>query len=300
MLSLLKLRTYVYGGFDAGGDWAMEFGAHNGVKFYAVTSGECWLSVDGLDEPSHVIAGDCLLLPTGRPFRVASDLTIATSELSDLNPIPDSDVVSLNGGGDFFSVGGYFTLSGDHSSMLLSLLPSIIHIREENDRTILRWYLDRLRHELRVPQPGGTLAAQQLGSLMLIQALRQHLAQNPAGGIGWLYALADKPISKAIQAIHVDPAQRWTLQSLGAHVGMSRTVFALRFKEKVGVSVMDYLTRWRMLLAEGRLEAGNDSLADISQSLGYESESSFCTAFKRTIGVSPRQYARKVRSFQQK
>ena len=273
----------------------MKFGAHAGVKFYAIISGQCWLSVEDVDRPVQLIAGDCLLLPRGRPFRVASDLSVPPADFNALASQADDEVMSLNGESGFFSIGGYFTLTGDNASMLLDLLPPIVHIREEHGKAVLRWCLENLRLELRNPQPGSSLVAQQLASLMLVHALRLHLSQNPTGGAGWLFALSDKQMSKAIRAMHADPSHRWTLQSLASHVGMSRTAFALTFKDKVGVSVMDYLTRWRMLLAKERLEKGDDSLVLIAQTLGYESESSFCTAFKRVVGVSPRKYSRGAR-----
>jgi AraC-like DNA-binding protein len=71
---------------------------------------------------------------------------------------------------------------------------------------------------------------------------------------------------------------------------MSRSTFALRFKETVGASPMEYLTRWRMLLAGDRLLTGSDPISTIALSLGYESESAFSTAFKRVMGRSPRHY----------
>jgi AraC-like DNA-binding protein len=92
--------------------------------------------------------------------------------------------------------------------------------------------------------------------------------------------------------MHDEPARGWTLQELAQHVGMSRSTFALKFKETVGEPPMEYLTRWRMLLAGDRLENSSDPVSVIALSLGYESESAFSTAFKRVMGCSPRQYAR--------
>jgi AraC-like DNA-binding protein len=99
-------------------------------------------------------------------------------------------------------------------------------------------------------------------------------------------------MSAAIHAIHNDPAHRWTLQRLAELAGMSRSTFALKFKQTVGASPMEYLTRWRMLLAADRLANSADSLTTIAQSSGYESESAFSTAFKRLMGCSPRQHTR--------
>ena len=172
------------------------------------------------------------------------------------------------------------------------MLPPIVHIRKESDKAAMRWSLERMMQELREPQPGGFLVAQHLAHMMLVQALRLHLAEGSRGGVGWLFALADKQMGAAINAMHDDPAHRWTLQELAERAGMSRSTFALKFKETVGASPMEYLTRWRMLLAGDRLANSSDPISVIALSLGYESESAFSTAFKRVMGCSPRQYSR--------
>ena len=92
--------------------------------------------------------------------------------------------------------------------------------------------------------------------------------------------------------IHADPAFPWTVQELAARAGMSRSIFAERFHERVGETPIAYLTRWRMTLAGEKLIQGRDSLVQIAESLGYESEHAFSTAFKRVMGSSPRRYGR--------
>ena len=146
--------------------------------------------------------------------------------------------------------------------------------------------------ELREQRPGASLVAQQLAYMMLVQALRLHLAEGLRGGVGWLFALADKQMNAAITSMHDDPAHRWTLQKLAERAGMSRSIFAVKFKKTVGASPMEYLTRWRMLLAGDRLKNSGDPISVIALSLGYESESAFSKAFKRVMGCSPRQYGR--------
>jgi AraC-like DNA-binding protein len=150
-----------------------------------------------------------------------------------------------------------------------------------------------MREEVRDPQPGGSLIAQQLAYVMLVQALRLHLADGATKGVGWLFALADKSMSTAITCMHDDPGHPWTLQELAERVGMSRSIFALRFKEKVGATPMEYLTRWRMLLAGDRLKNSTDSISSIAASLGYESESAFGKAFRRVMGCTPGQHSRR-------
>ena len=296
VLSLLKPRSHLSAGFDAGGDWSIQFPRNGGIKCYAVVSGGCWLAVEGVPDAVRLSAGECFLLPAGRPFRLASDLALAPVDAQTVfSPVRHGGVVTHNGGGDFFLVGSRFVLEGSHAGMLMAMLPPIVHIRTEADRAALRWSVERMMQELRERQPGGYLVAQHLAHMMLVQALRLHMAEGLKGGVGWLFALADRQMGAAIGAIHEDPAHRWTLQELAEHAGMSRSSFAQRFRETVGTPAMDYLTRWRMLLASDRLETSADPISVIAPSLGYESESAFSTAFKRIMGCSPRQYGRASR-----
>ena len=294
VLSLLKPRSYVSAGFDAGGDWSIQFREqHEFIKCYAVVSGQCWLSVDAVPDAIRLKTGDCFVLPSGRSFRLASDLTLTPTDAGPIFfPARFGGVVSYNGGGDLFLVGSRFGVSGSHARMLLGMLPPVVHIYKESDRAAMRWLVERMMHELRERQPGSFLVAQHLAHMMLVQALRLHQVEEVSEKVGWLFALADKQLAAAINAMHEDPAHRWTLGELAERAGMSRSIFALKFKRKVGASPMDYLMRWRMLLAADKLTNSGDPISIIALSLSYESESAFSTAFKRVMGRSPRQYGR--------
>lgn len=293
VLALLKPQSLVSGGFMVPDDIAIYFPKHQGIKCYAMLAGQCWLVVEGVSDPVLLDAGDCFLLPRGMPFRLTTDLslepvhyTLAWDRLIKPNDFPEIPE------GARYIAGGFFGFTGGHAEMLLHSLPPIVHIRREPDKAAMRWWLERLREELRDPQPGGSLIAQQLAYMMLIQALRLHLADATTVGRGWLSALSDKHMSIAIISMHNAPGYPWTLQSLAERIGMSRSVFALRFREIVGSTPMEYLTRWRMLLAADRLKKSSDGLSAIARSLGYESESAFGKAFRRVMGCSPRQYTR--------
>ena len=293
VLSLLKPQSYSAGGFPVDGDLAIQFPKHQGIKCYAVVSGQCWLSLEGILEPVLLTAGNCFLLPHGRPFSLSTNLSLTPVDYRMLlEALKNRDAAEPREGREHYIVGGHFALSGSHADILLNSLPPIVHIRKESDKAAMRWSLERMREELRNPQPGGSLIAQQLAYVMLIQALRLHLADAASGGVGWLFALADKQMSAAITCMHDDPGHPWTLQKLAGRVGMSRSIFALKFKQTVGATPMEYLTRWRMLLAGDRLKNSDDSISAIALSLGYESESAFGKAFRRVMGASPRQYSR--------
>ena len=123
VLSLLRPRSYTCGGFDVGGAFSVQFPRYEGIKCYAVISGQRWLSVEGVPEAVHLTAGDCFLLPRGLPFRLASDLAMPAIDAPAIYSTPrkNGDIVSINGGGDCFSVGGHFLLGGQHAGILLNL-----------------------------------------------------------------------------------------------------------------------------------------------------------------------------------
>ena len=294
ILAILRPEGYLTAGVDAGGDWAIRFGNQSGtIKCHAVTAGTCWLAVDGMDEPVRLTAGDCIILPSGRPFTLASDLALQAVEARDvLAHSRPGDVILHNGGGDFAFAGTRFEVDGRKAGALLGTLPPLIHLHKAEDCDAMRWCIAQMMSEMRDGRPGGTLAARHLAHLMLLQAFRLHLSRQAGGRVGLLYALTDPHLGKAITSMHDDPAHRWTLAELASRAGLSRSIFAQRFRERVGEAPISYLARWRMMLATDRLTAGRESLGTIATALGYKSENAFNTAFRRVIGCSPRRYAR--------
>ena len=290
VLSLLAIRGYRAGGFEMARDVSIRFDAHQGIKCYAVTTGAAWLALDGNENPVELHAGDCFILPHGRPFRMATDLALPSQDFHTL--IADrgaSGLATIHGGGGPQVLGSFFAFEGPGADMLLTMLPSIVHLRSKEDRDTLRANFARMRQELIEDRPGSALIVQQLATVTLIQALRLHL--DASGGVGWLFALADGQVAMALRAIHADPARRWTVSALAGEAGMSRSSFAARFRALVGDGPIEYLTRWRMLLA-GRDLARGEAVGTVSRTFDYESESAFSTAFKRVMGHQPRRHGR--------
>jgi AraC-like DNA-binding protein len=291
VLSLLKPRGYLSGGIDAGGDWSIQFEQDAYFRCFAIISGRCWLCVDGEEDPVCLQQGEFVVLPHGRAFRLASDLALAPVDIMTVISAPlNGNVLCWKGGGACLALSALFTFAGNDVDLLVDVLPPLVHIRKDADRATMQWYLERMMKVIREPQPGGVLLGEHLAQMMLIEVLALHMGEPATGTLGWLRALADKPISAAITAMHENPGYRWTLQTLAKHVGMSRSAFALRFKQKVGTSAMDYLTRWRMRRAGHMLAHSSEPISSIALSLGYASESAFGFAFKREMGCSPRQY----------
>ena len=289
-LSLLKLKTYMSGGFvlDPGSSYAIP--AYQGLKCYIPLSGLCWLSVEGSSEPVQIKAGDCVILPRGLPFHLDAEKVRSSVDVRRLEIRRPDDEVLYRSSGACSLMGGHFLFAGGPSEILLKSLPLVVHISKDSDKAAIRCSLESIINELRDPQPGGSLIAQQLAHMMLIQALRLHLRDEAVKGTGWLFALADAQMRIAISCIHNAPAHSWTIEELANRAGMSRTAFAQTFKKKVGETSMHYLTRWRMSLAAARLKSSDEPVSTISLAVGYETESAFGKAFRKAWGCSPREH----------
>ncbi|WP_067509501.1 AraC family transcriptional regulator [Actinoplanes sp. TFC3] len=296
VLALLKPRSYITAGFDAGGDWALELDDLTGrIKCYAVVKGSCWLTIDG-NAPVPIPEGACFVLPTGRTAVIGSAAHVEPVRSSVvLDPDRSGQVVTHNGGGEVYLVGSRFEARSPHLELLLHDLPPLMVVKTSDDRVRLRWSIELMMEEFREPRPGSALIAQQLAHMMLVQALRLYLAAPARDDVGWFAALADPQVHAALAAMHADPAHPWTVRELATTTGMSRTTFAERFRARAGETPIAYLARWRMMLAAERLQHSDDTIARIAGSLGYESEHAFSTAFKRIMGTPPRRYAASVR-----
>ena len=289
VLSLLKLKTYTSGGFvlDPGSSYAIP--AYQGLKCYIPLSGLCWLSVQGSSEPVSIQAGDCVILPRGLPFYLSAEKVRSSLDVRRLEIRRSDDEVLYQETGACSIMGGHFLFAGSSAEVIfLKLLPLVVHISKSSDKAAIRWSLQSIIDELRDPQPGGSLIAQQLAHMMLVQALRLHLRDDAAKGAGWLFALADPKMCIAITCMHDDPAHPWTIEELAKRAGMSRTVFAETFRNKVGETSMQYLTRWRMSLAAARLRSSDEPVSTIALAVGYETVSAFGKTFRRVWGCSPR------------
>ena len=289
VVSLLELKTLHCGGFSLGPNGGVCVPASSGVKFYAVISGECWLHTEWDRSSCKLEVNHCFLFPQNKGF------TLSTSQLhrrSDITLFSERDcgkVTSYGGGGTALVIGAHLGFSGVSSDLLLQGLPPLIHFAPMPERSRLLWLLDSLSEEFRAAETGATLATQHLAQLIFIQAMRTYMATESSDMSGWMRALTDKKIAKALSSMYERPEHKWTVAELGRLVGMSRAAFARRFNELTGESPLDHMTRWRMAVASQRLNDAQVTVAEIALSLGYVSASAFSKTFRRTTGVSPRE-----------
>jgi AraC-like DNA-binding protein len=163
-----------------------------------------------------------------------------------------------------------------------------------NDAGINLTY-DLIRAALREserPRAGGETILSKLSELMFLQAIRQHIDGIPAEATGWLSGLRDRHVGMALSLMHSRPSERWTIDSLAREVGLSRSAFAERFSQLMGVPPMQYLGNWRLQRAAQLLERNGISIAQAARDVGYESEAAFNRAFKKQVGIPPGSWRR--------
>ncbi|WP_299208352.1 AraC family transcriptional regulator [uncultured Tateyamaria sp.] len=298
ILSILKPQSHLAGLIDLGHPSAVAFPDQAGaLKCNTMLAGQCWVAVEGSDTPVLVEKGDFFVLPSGRPFSISTDPSCVPEPLERLFSMPLSEQPAVvNGGGHAAIASCRFIVSQVQPAHFVLMLPPIIVIPAEQAAAAqLQYLVERILDEIAAARPGGLLIAQHLSYVLLVQTLRhQHVAKD--GGLGWLAALVDAQLSLALAAIHADIGRRWTLTALAEHAGMSRSVFARRFHDVVGETPMDYLTNLRMAKASDQLKTSRDTIAEVAERVGYQSENAFNTAFKRVVGSPPRQFANQFQS----
>ncbi len=293
ILHLLKLTGSLYSRADLTAPWGIDLPAFEGcMMFHIVTCGHCWLEVPG-EEARLLQRGSLALVPHGSGHRICSKPKERAVPLFDIPVEQVSDryeIMCFGGGGELTQLTcGVVRFDHVAGQQLLALLPRVLKLdgwADEEDS----WMQSTLRliaHEARELRPGGEMVITHLADILIIQAIRSWIYSAPEEEQGWLAALRDRQIGKALVAIHREPEKNWTVASLAREVGMSRSGFSARFTHMVGRSAMRYLTHWRMHLARAQLEETSDGLSILANRFGYQSEAAFSKAFKREFGVPP-------------
>jgi AraC-like DNA-binding protein len=277
----------------AAAPWGLTLHPMRGyLWFHVVTSGAAWLETDGADT-TQLRPGDFALVPHGAGHRLRSDPEAPAPNILDLERELVSDRYEIlrhgEGGAPTLLVCGAVRFDHPAARNVVEILPATIRI-EASRSPQTEWMQSTLRlmaAEALELRPGGEAVITRLGDILVIQAIRSWLETDPAAQTGWLGALQDRQIGRAISLIHRDPARVWTVESLARELAMSRSAFAARFTELVDEPAMQYVTRWRMHLALTALQEEGATVGELARRLGYRSEAAFARAFKRVVGVPP-------------
>ena len=265
------------------------------AHFGMVSRGNCWLSVGAMPDPLPLTGGDCFLLAPGSTYTLRDSPRTPVRSFCEVAPRNQTNVIHYGGGGAPTTlVSGWFRFGQMSVKPLKRLLPDLILIKADQAQTLaLHATLQLLASEMSEPAPGAEVMVNRLADILFIQCVRAHIASGSEScKTGWLRAIFDPKIGASLKAMHEKVENPWTVEALAAAAGMSRSAFALRFKELLGETPLEYLTNWRMYKATGILQDGDKKLFEVAKSVGYDSDAAFSKAFKRVLGVAPREFRR--------
>jgi AraC-like DNA-binding protein len=265
-------------------------GARRLVIFHIVVEGACLVNRPG-EEPLRLTAGDAVMMSQGDPHVLADDPDRDSVSLLDLLPLPpwaEAPYLVHGGGGRLTRVLCGFLHCGEAQlSPFLASLPPVIRVGGEEGMAPSLLPVQRLLvEEARNESPGYSCVLSRLTETFFVEVLRRRVA-DVEGGPRALAALRDPLVGAALGRLHADPLRDWRVAELAAEVGSSRSRLAGRFTALMGCAPMQYLRRWRLLLAARQLREGGLSIAQAGAAAGYESDAAFNRAFKRTFGAPP-------------
>ena len=293
VILLLRPRTVVSKPISGAGRWGVRYSDFGQPSFCAVLEGSCRLAVDG-HRALTLEAGDFLLLPATPGFTLSSFEPATPAHIDPKAAATSTGEVrhgTRGGRPDVRLLGGYFVFDSPDASLLVSLLPGVVHLRGAERLSLLVGLVGEEARERRV---GRDLALTRLVELLLLEALRSTSGEDAPPGL--LRGLADPRLAPAIREMHRHIARPWTVAQLARTAALSRSAFFERFSRTLGRSPMDYLLAWRMAVAKDLLHRQDLGLEEVAERVGYGSASTFSTAFSRQVGQPPSRYARQRRS----
>ena len=277
--------------------WAVHTGALPCAVFHAVLEGGCTLQRDGEVRSVTLSPGELVVVTRGDAHTVSDGSGAPAASIRALPSRVEGGLAVVSHGGDGALsrvLCGRFDLGHAAAQTLGELLPPLIVIRRQHARVVewLETTLELIAYELDHRRPGSDEILSRLTDILFVQIVRTYALSLSPGEGGWLGAIHDPQITRALALIHGRPEERWTAASLARQVGMSRSSFYARFTELVHEPPSRYLTSWRMRRAAELLRDPALSTAALAEQVGYGSEDAFSRAFRRTLGVTPSEYRR--------
>jgi AraC-like DNA-binding protein len=284
--------------FELGHPWSLALPARPYALFHYLCRGSATLVLEQ-GRKLDMTKGDFVVVTRGEPHLIYSDRKTKPLRILDLDRSP-GHLSSVRHGGSAQPLSkmicGNFTVSRPSSGSVLELLPPVLLLKPTADRDWLGLILERMASESAIERPGQRVALSRLTEVLFVEVLRSWIKSLRPGEGGWLGAMADPHIGKALQLIHERTDRPWTLHDLGHRVGLGRSAFSARFTKLVGQSMHRYLIARRMAKAAFLLESSDEGIARIATRVGYETAAAFSKLFHRHHGVSPGRYRAARRS----
>lgn len=291
MLRGLRLEGVEYGRFQMKAPWGLSFPAQDAARFHFVAGQGCWLRTPS-EEWVRIEPGDAVLLPRGSAHALASAPdadTIVFCQCSFQQVCEKVFETSGGGAGDetlIFS--GSMTFNVDRLHPLLRMMPDSMQVFElaANEPSIPD-LLKIMTNEVALDRVGAGGILARLADVVAASLIRSWVERGCGDATGWIAAARDPDIGRVLAAIHLNPSESWTIESLAKIMRGSRSAFAERFSRVVGETPARYVAQVRMHHARQWLTRDKARIGVVAQRLGYDSEASFSRAFKRVMGVPP-------------
>lgn len=295
VVTTTRRGTAVYSRNRFHAPWGIHVSGGRVASIHVVTAGACWLIPDDGD-PVHLARGDVVLVLSasghalvdtpGSPVRPLTELIGGP-----LEQMPPTRLV-IDGPGPVTGLlcGGYLLDPGPRHP-LTAALPDVVHLAGGHSRVAgLAAAVHLLSDEVDRVDPGAPAVISSLVELLFVYVLRAWFAEQSNASDGWIRALHDPIVGKALTLIHSGPGRPWSVASLARAVDTPKARFSRRFTTLTGQSPMAYVTSWRMTVAARMLRDEPQPLRDIAGRVGYDSEFAFARAFKRAVGHPPGRY----------
>jgi AraC-like DNA-binding protein len=326
LLRVVRLRGALFFHVEAADPWVVENphsselvaaimpGVDHLMEFHGVASGSCWASIVG-EEAIRLDEGDVVLFPHGDHHVMSSAPGLRAKVVNSsmfFAPKPPQLPFSLNvtdagataaridGGARERTtvVCGFLGCDAKPFNPLLASLPRVLRMPglAAEGSSWIAGFLRSVVEESRRKRPGGEAVLERMSEMLFVEALRSYVETLPADQSGWLTGMRDPAVGRALALMHERPNEAWTTVLLAEEAALSRSALHERFVSFIGQPPMQYLAQWRMQLAARLLRDTDAKVLDIALDVGYENETTFSRAFKRSVGESPGTWRRAHRA----
>jgi len=295
ILDSVRMQGSIFSRASLAAPWGVESGEMGTAIFHAVVRGRAHVRLADGGDPVVLERGDVVMMPFGHNHLMTSAAHQPTRMIGDLTTVDERGMGHLvvEGDGAHTSlICGTVAFDGGEAHPVFSMLPPLIRVRDTDGSMsrVVEALVELIAAEVDEDVPGSETVVARLTDVLVIYVLRDYIRRLPADAVGWLGALRDPEIRGALGLIHTRPDRAWTATELAAAVGVSRSAFFARFKELVGETPGQYLTRWRVHLATRLLREERASVTAVARRVGYATDAAFSNAFVRVMGVRPGAY----------
>lgn len=266
LLNRSMLQVQVVAELHRCGSWFADAPRYECGLFHLVGTGRCRVESDELDEAVTLETGDLVIFPHGAPHRLSG-----TTE----HDLQHTGLIC-----------GEFRFTGTSQHPLSMALPACMVIHAADASAPFRQLASTMAEVVHADCAGRHVLLNKLADALFTMAICDY-SRTTGERQGLFASLADPRIARVLQAVHDHPGKAWTMQSMAALACMSRSAFAERFTQLMKQPPIQYVTQWRVSVAEQLLRDRQQSVAGIAQQLGYSSEAAFRRLFKRVSGRCP-------------